>query len=47
MTTEKMNMDYSKYDFRDSTELYVFLSKRGLSRGTIEEISRLKVSLIG
>jgi len=37
-----MNMDYSKYDFKDSTELYVYLSKKGLSRGTVEEISRLK-----
>ena len=42
MTTEELNMDYSKYDFKDSTELYVYLSKKGLSRGTVEEISRLK-----
>ena len=35
-------MDYSKYDFKDSTELYVYLSKKGLSRGTVEEISKLK-----
>jgi Fe-S cluster assembly protein SufB len=35
-------MDYSKYDFKDSTELYVYLSKKGLSKGTIEEISKLK-----
>src|SRR5215212_9814285 len=39
---EDLNMDYSKYDFRDSTELYVYLSKKGLSRGTVEEISRMK-----
>src|SRR5918911_1133378 len=39
---EDLNMDYSKYDFKDSTELYVFLSRKGLSRGTIEEISKLK-----
>jgi Fe-S cluster assembly protein SufB len=32
---EDLNMDYSKYDFKDSTELYVFLSKKGLSRGTV------------
>jgi Fe-S cluster assembly protein SufB len=42
MTVEEMNMDYSKYDFKDSTDLYVYLSKKGLSRGTIEEISKIK-----
>jgi len=26
--TSDLNMDYSKYDFKDSTELYVYLSKR-------------------
>ena len=41
MTTD-MNMDYSKYDFKDSTEMYVYLSKKGLSKGTVEEISKLK-----
>lgn len=25
-------MDYSKYDFRDSTETAVYLSKKGLSK---------------
>src|ERR687896_2740442 len=42
MTSKELNMDYSKYDFKDSTELYVYLSKKGLSRGTVEEISKLK-----
>src|SRR5574339_498091 len=42
MTVEEINMDYSKYDFKDSTDLYVYLSKKGLSRGTIEEISKIK-----
>jgi len=42
VTTEDLNMDYSKYDFKDSTEMYVYLSKKGLSRGTVEEISKLK-----
>jgi Fe-S cluster assembly protein SufB len=42
MTTEELNMDYSKYDFKDSTDLYVYTSKKGLSRGTIEEISKIK-----
>lgn len=37
-----INMDYSKFDFKDSTEMYVYLSKKGLSRGTVEEISKLK-----
>ena len=42
MTAKDLNMDYSKYDFKDSTELYVYLSKKGLSKGTVEEISRMK-----
>ena len=43
MTTKSnLDMDYSNYDFKDSTELYVYLSKKGLSRGTVEEISKLK-----
>ena len=42
MATENLNMDYSKYDFKDSTEMYVHLSKKGLSRDTVIEISKLK-----
>ena len=42
MTSEELNMDYSKYDFKDSTDMYVYTSKKGLSRGTIEEISKIK-----
>ncbi len=42
MATESLNMDYSKYDFKDSTEMYVHLSKKGLSRDTVIEISKLK-----
>jgi len=42
MATENLNMDYSKYDFKDSTEMYVHLSKKGLSRETVIEISKLK-----
>ncbi|HXV50991.1 MAG TPA: Fe-S cluster assembly protein SufB [Nitrosopumilaceae archaeon] len=42
MTTENLEMDYSKYDFKDSTELYVHLSKKGLSRETVESISKMK-----
>jgi len=42
MTTENLEMDYSKYDFKDSTELYVHLSKKGLTRETIVEISKMK-----
>ncbi len=42
MTSENLSMDYSKYDFKDSTELYVHLSKKGLSREVVESISKLK-----
>ena len=42
MTTENLEMDYSKYDFKDSTELYVHLAKKGLTRETVIEISKLK-----
>ena len=42
MTTENLDMDYSKYDFKDSTELYVHLSKKGLSREVVESISKMK-----
>jgi Fe-S cluster assembly protein SufB len=33
---------YSKYDFKDPIDMYVYISKKGLSRETIEEISRIK-----
>ena len=42
MTTENLDMDYSKYDFKDSTELYVHLSKKGLSKETVISISKMK-----
>ena len=42
MATEDLKMDYSKYDFKDSTEMYVHLSKKGLSKDTVREISQLK-----
>ena len=42
MTTEDLKMDYSKYDFKDSTEMYVHLSKKGLTKDTVREISQLK-----
>ena len=42
MTAENLDMDYSKYDFKDSTELYVHLSKKGLSKDTVIEISKIK-----
>ena len=35
-------MDYEKYDFKDSTEMYVHLSKKGLTKDTIIEISKMK-----
>lgn len=42
MTAENLDMDYSKYDFKDSTEMYVHLSKKGLSKETVIEISKMK-----
>ena len=42
MATENLDMDYSKYDFKDSTEMYVHLSKKGLTRDTVREISQMK-----
>jgi len=42
LTQENLNMDYSKYDFKESTEMYVHLSKKGLSKEVIKEISSLK-----
>ncbi|MBC8516273.1 MAG: Fe-S cluster assembly protein SufB [Nitrosopumilus sp.] len=42
MTAENLDMDYSKYDFKDSTELYVHLSKKGLSKETVISISKMK-----
>ncbi len=42
MATENLDMDYSKYDFKDSTEMYVHLGKKGLSKDTVIEISKMK-----
>jgi len=42
MTTENLDMDYSRYDFKDSTEMYVHLSKKGLTKDTVKEISKMK-----
>ncbi len=42
MATESIDVDYSKYDFKDSTEMYVHLSKKGLSKDTVIEISKMK-----
>jgi len=42
MATENLDMDYSKYDFKDSTEMYVHLSKKCLTKDTVREISQLK-----
>lgn len=40
--TQDIVRDYSKYDFKDPIDMYVYISKKGLSRETIEEISRIK-----
>ncbi len=42
MTSENLDMNYSQYDFKDSTEMYVHLSKKGLSKDTVIEISKMK-----
>ena len=42
MVAQEASRDYSKYGFSDPTESYVFLSKKGLSRETIEKISDIK-----
>ena len=42
MATENLDMDYSKYDFKDSTEMYVHLSKKGLTKDTVREISQME-----
>ncbi len=42
MATENLDMDYSKYDFKDSTEMYVHLSKKGLTKETVIGISKMK-----
>jgi Fe-S cluster assembly protein SufB len=41
MSRTVINEDYSKYDFKDPEE-FVFRSKRGLTRSTVEEISKMK-----
>ena len=41
MSRQVINEDYSKYDFKDP-EILVFKSKRGLTRATVEEISKMK-----
>ena len=42
MATENLDMDYSQYDFKDSTEMYVHLSKKCLTKDTVREISKMK-----
>jgi len=42
MTTQEVTRDYSRYGFSDSIEAYVYLSKKGLSRETVQSISDMK-----
>jgi Fe-S cluster assembly protein SufB len=42
MAQDNLDMDYSKYDFKDSTEMYVHLSKKGLTKETVIGISQMK-----
>jgi len=37
-----MIRDHTRYDFKDPVDMYVYVSKKGLSKETIEEISRIK-----
>ncbi len=39
---ETFERDYSRYDFKYPTDHYTYISKPGLSRGVVEEISRIK-----
>ncbi len=39
---ETFERDYTKYDFKYSTDSYVYIGKPGLSREVVEEISHLK-----
>jgi Fe-S cluster assembly protein SufB len=41
MSRTVINEDYSKYDFKDPED-FVFRSQRGLTRSTVEEISKMK-----
>ncbi|MBI4258913.1 MAG: Fe-S cluster assembly protein SufB [Thaumarchaeota archaeon] len=41
-TRELLNFDYSKYDFKDSTDNYAYKSELGLSSKIVQEISRMK-----
>ena len=41
MSKQIINEDYSKYDFKDPED-FVFRSKRGLTRSTVAEISKMK-----
>src|SRR5579875_3709042 len=41
MSRQIINEDYSRYDFKDP-ETFVFRSQKGLTRSTVEEISRMK-----
>ena len=42
MGNDNLTMDYSKYDFKDSTEMYVHISKKGLTKETVINISKMK-----
>lgn len=42
MDDKDLKMDYSKYDFKNSTDMYVHLSRKGLTKDTIIGISKHK-----
>ncbi|MBP2625086.1 MAG: Fe-S cluster assembly protein SufB [Nitrosopumilaceae archaeon] len=42
MDDKDLKMDYSKYDFKNSTDMYVHLNRKGLTKDTIIGISKHK-----
>ena len=41
-TMTEIAFDYDKYDFKDSTENYVYKGEKGLSEGIVRMISETK-----
>jgi Fe-S cluster assembly protein SufB len=41
-TKQTLEIDYTKYDFHNSDESYEYKFQKGLSRETVEQISKIK-----
>ena len=41
-TKQTLDIDYTKYNFKDSTEDYEYKFPKGLSREVVEQISKIK-----